>query len=69
MTVREKVSVQGLTVLSSTVTQNATGATALVLEVAEGPPLGFFLTLETIAQLRRDLAIAEAALWQPVGNG
>jgi hypothetical protein len=51
-----------LTLIGSNVGVNPDGLVAIVLHTAEQEPIGFAVTLESCAGLRREIAAAEAQL-------
>ena len=57
-----------LTVIGSSTAQAADGRVAIVLETQESGVIGFLVTLDSCAALRRDIAAAETALRQQVGK-
>lgn len=60
--------VRTVTVIGSSVAQSPAGVVAIVLDTRESGPIGFAVTLEACAALRREIAVAEVALRQKPGK-
>lgn len=60
--------VRTVTLKGSSVAASPSGVVAIVLDTKESGPIGFAVTLETCAGLRRDLAVAETFLRQQPGK-
>jgi len=60
--------VRMVTVQGSSVAASPEGVVAMVLDTIESGPIGFQVSLEICAGLRRDIAAAEAFLRQKPGN-
>ena len=65
----ETQQVPTVTVIGSSVAMFPTGIVAIVLDTRERGPIGFAVTLESCAALRREIAAAETALHQRPGRG
>jgi hypothetical protein len=64
----ETQQVPTVTVIASSVAVSPTGIVAIVLDTKERGPIGFAVTLESCAALRREIAAAETALRQEPGR-
>jgi hypothetical protein len=63
----ETKQVRTVTVIGSSVAGSPLGVVAIVLDTKESGPLGFAVTLESCAALRREIAVAETFLRQQQG--
>ena len=58
----ETKQVRTVTVIGSSVAASPAGVVAIVLDMKESGPIGFSVTLESCAALRREIADAESFL-------